>query len=136
MWNPLTPAEVVAAMGAPARAAARAPEPLEQWERAQLLSVYSATRHLAAELAGVEPHTPVVAAELAAVLRAGPPALAPIADELAATTDPRALADAACRALDVLREAGDEATRAAVRRVLAAAVRHEVTVLADAIEGP
>ena len=73
MWIPLTPAEVVAAMGAPARAAARAPERLAEWERAQLLSVYSASRHLAAELAGVEPHTPAVAAELAAVLRAGRP---------------------------------------------------------------
>ena len=145
MWNPLTPAEVVAAMGGPARAAAHAGEELGEWQRSQLLSVYSATRHLAAELAGVQPHVAEVAAALAGVLRAAPHdlAAAPRLTELAArlddTADPRAMAELACLALDLVRADPSPAARevrAAVRAELARAVRLEVAVLADAIEGP
>jgi hypothetical protein len=145
MWNPLTPAEVVAAMGGPARAAAQAGEELGEWQRTQLLSVYSATRHLAAELGGVEPHVAGVAAALAAVLREAPrdlaavPRLSELAAELADTADPRAMAELACRALDLLRadrSPAAQTVRAALRAELARAVRVEVTVLADAIEGP
>lgn len=142
MWNPLTPAEVVAAIGATAREQARLPEALDTWEKGQLMSVYSATRHLAAELGTVAPHVPRAGAALAATLRAAPVDLAaslePLAAELDGEADPRALGDTACRALDVLRASADPAAagvRAAVHADLAAAVRLETEILADAIEG-
>jgi len=145
MWNPLTPADVVGAMGGPAQAAGRSTQELTDWERGQLLSVYSATRHLAAELGAVEPHVPQVAGELAAALRAAPPALegaAALGDcaaRLDGETDPRVLAGVACEALDLLRNAGTPeaaAVRAGVRTALKRAVELEVGALADAIEGP
>ena len=55
MFNPLTPAEVVAAIGVTARDAARSQDPAGEFERDQLLSAYSATRHLTAELVGYAP---------------------------------------------------------------------------------
>lgn len=55
MFNSLTPAEVVAAIGAAARRAARADEPTGDFERDQLMSAYSATRHLAGELSAYGP---------------------------------------------------------------------------------
>ena len=145
MWNPLTPAEVVGAMGGPAQVAGRSTQELTDWERGQLLSVYSATRHLAAELGAVEPHVPRIAAELAAALRTAPPvmadaaALGGCAARLDGETDPRALAGVACEALDLLRAAGTPeaaAVRAGVRTALKGAVELEVGALADAIEGP
>ena len=144
MWNPLTPADVVAAMGGPAQAAARCAQELTEWERGQLLSVYSATRHLAAELGAVEPHVRAVADELGAALRSAPPTLpdagglTALAARLAATADPRAVAGLTCEALDLLRADGSataEAVRAALRAGLKRAVGLEVAALADAIEG-
>jgi hypothetical protein len=55
MFNSLTPAEVVTAIGLAARRAARADEPAGDFERDQLMSAYSATRHLAGELASYGP---------------------------------------------------------------------------------
>src|ERR1700733_3505882 len=55
MFNQLPPAEVVAAIGATLRTAARNEGEPSAFERDQLMSAYSATRHLAAELAGYEP---------------------------------------------------------------------------------
>jgi hypothetical protein len=55
MFNQLTPAEVVTAIGSTLRAAARSEGEASAFERDQLMSAYSATRHLAAELAGYEP---------------------------------------------------------------------------------
>ena len=145
MWNPLTPAEVVAAMGGPAQTAARSPLELTEWERGQLFSVYSATRHLAAELGAVEPHVRAVADECAAALRSAPAelpgaaTLAALAERLEATADPRAVAGLTCEALDVLRADGSPpaaAVRGALRTGLRRAVELEVGALADAIEGP
>jgi hypothetical protein len=55
MFNQLTTAEVVTAIGATARRAARSENPASDFDRDQLLSAYSATRHLAAELSGYAP---------------------------------------------------------------------------------
>ncbi|CAB4880823.1 unannotated protein [freshwater metagenome] len=142
MWNPLTPAEVVAAMGGPTQVAARSRVELSEWERGQLFSVYSATRHLAAEIGAVEPHAAGVAAELAASLRAAPDSIAglrEIAGRLEGTADPRVIAQLSCEALDILQADGSppaQAARAALRAVLRRAVELEVGALADAIEGP
>lgn len=50
MFNPLTPAQMVTAIGLAGREAARTAEPLDEFERGQLKSAYSASRHLAVEL--------------------------------------------------------------------------------------
>src|ERR1700761_6626218 len=51
MFNPLTPSEMVSAIGLAARAAARSETELDDFDRGQLMSAYSATRHLAIEIA-------------------------------------------------------------------------------------
>jgi hypothetical protein len=51
MFNPLTPSQMVTAIGRAAGAAGRRQEPLDEFARGQLMSVYSASRHLAIELA-------------------------------------------------------------------------------------
>jgi len=133
MWNPLTPAEVIAAIGPAARDAARAGD-LDPWMRGQLLSVYSGTRHLAAELGDVAPRVPEVARELAEAVRAG--GLDDLAGALAAQTDPRVLAELTCQALDRLRVDDPRRARPLIQRALARAVALEIELLADAIEGP
>ena len=50
MFNPLTPSQMVTAIGLAARAAGRGQESLGRFERGQLMSAYSASRHLAIEL--------------------------------------------------------------------------------------
>lgn len=54
MFNQLTPTDVVTAIGVAARDNARGGERLDAFARDQLMSVYSATRHLAAELQHAE----------------------------------------------------------------------------------
>ena len=51
MFNPLSPSEMITAIGRAAREAARGGAPLSDFERTQLKSAYSATRHLAIEIA-------------------------------------------------------------------------------------
>ena len=51
MFNPLTPSEMVSAIGLAARATARSESELDDFDRGQLMSAYSATRHLAIEIA-------------------------------------------------------------------------------------
>lgn len=145
MWNPLSPSEVIAAMGSPVRDAARGEEPLDDWQSGQLLSVYSATRHLAAEVGAVEPHLGELTGELAAALRsaAEPPelvaSLSQLAEQLRDVGDSRQAAEIACRALDLVRAEGSataETVREQIHVALAHAVELEVRLLADAIEGP
>jgi hypothetical protein len=50
MFNPLTPAQTVTAIGRTARTAARTETALDEWGRGQLKSAFSASRHLAIEL--------------------------------------------------------------------------------------
>ena len=50
MFNPLTPSEMVAAIGMAARTTARGDGELDEFDRGQLMSAYSATRHLAIEI--------------------------------------------------------------------------------------
>jgi hypothetical protein len=72
VFNQLTPAEVVTAIGVTARGAARHQGELSDFGRDQLMSVYSATRHLTAELATYEPTLTEFTASVARSLRACP----------------------------------------------------------------
>lgn len=134
MFNPLTPAELTVAMGRTALAAAGA-EPIDSLLRAQLKSVFSASRHLAVELDAFEPALEAFRAAVADAAATVPETAA----GLAATADPHSIGPALCELLDRLRhDPGEPATalRATVRRQLRELVDLEVTLLADAIEGP
>jgi len=63
----MTPAEVVAGIGKVARAAARSEGSLSEFDHDQLLSAYSATRHLAVELSAYQAELRRFAAELAKI---------------------------------------------------------------------
>lgn len=135
MFNPLTPAELTVAMGRTALEAAGA-DPTDTMLRAQLKSVYSASRHLAVELEAFEPELRsfrLAVAEAAMALAPGPAAA------IAANGDARQTGDLLCTLLDQLRRdpGGDAvALRATVRKQLRGLVDREVDLLADAIEGP
>lgn len=129
MFNPLTPAELTIAMGRAARDSARSDDPADAFVRAQLMSVYSASRHLGVELEWFE-------AEVGAFATAVGDAAGDA--ELAGTSDPREAGDLVCRLLDALRADGGpqaDAVRATVRARLAELADREVELLAAVIEG-
>lgn len=55
MFNQLTPSDVVTAIGTTLRASARSDDSSDEFSRDQLMSAYSATRHLAVELESYGP---------------------------------------------------------------------------------
>lgn len=142
MFNPLTPAELGTAMGRAARDAARNADPGSPFVRAQLLSVYSASRHLGVELSDFEPALLAFTGTVAQAARAGVAGadseLQALAAELGETRDPRRAGDLVCRLLDRVRSDASTAgveLRAAVRAALVTLVDREVELLAAVIEG-
>lgn len=122
MFNPMTQAELIAAMGRTARDAARAADPTDPFLRAQLLSVYSASRHAAVELAEFDGELRRFAQ--AAGVEPG---------------DAGAVGEAVCALLERLRSDPSPqaaASLAAVRAALVVLADREVDLLADVIEGP
>jgi hypothetical protein len=77
MFVPLRPAEMVTAIGRAARAAGRADGEPTEFQRGQLMSAYSATRHLAVELDHFGPERERLRHEVAAALTAAVAALPP-----------------------------------------------------------
>lgn len=144
MLNPLTPAEVVTAVGQAAREAARSEEPNSVFARGQLLSAYSATRHLAVELSLFGPEVAALASQVARTVSKSAEAtdsavaLLALAALIAQTPDAQRLGDPVCELLDELRE--DASPQAAVLRAelqgtLARLADREVDLLAEVIEG-
>lgn len=141
MFNPLTAAEVVTAIGRAARHAARDDDPGGDFERDQLLSAYSATRHLAGEMAGYaeafERFCDAVAQRLSA--EAGTGAAQPLEQAVAALRDertPMAVGAALADLLAGLRDSSDPAAaelRADVHGLLRELAEREVSILADAV---
>ena len=130
MFNHLTPAEVVIAIGRAARDAARGNAEASEFSRGQLLSAYSCARHLAVEL-GFGADVRACAADVDAILRdanAGP---------LEVTDDGGRLGPLLCDALDRLRAdtslAASEA-RTQIQARLRALADREVELLAAVIE--
>jgi hypothetical protein len=140
----MTATDMVIAFGRATREAARGAEPSSDFSRGQLMSVFSATRHLAVELSEFPPElrsfTEVVAPDLrAAGELAGVEQLVSLGTELAASTDAQQIGDLLSAALEQLR--GDQsasavALRARVHGALRRLSDREVELLADAIEGP
>lgn len=143
MFNPLTPAEVVTAIGVTARDAARSEAPAGEFERAQLLSAYSATRHLAAELVrypAVFERFRLAVAERLRSAEVGEEALADVVARTAATvegeTSVTAVGEAVSELLVELRaRPSDPAARlrADLQGLLRSLADREVELLADAL---
>jgi hypothetical protein len=141
MFNQMTSSEMVTAIGVTLRTAARAEGQASAFERDQLMSAYSATRHLSAELAGYEPELRAFTAKVAGRLRSGPvPELGDERDRLATQLDGApAAADVGatiCELLERLAHAPSPeaaALRADVHHHLRALADREVDLLADAL---
>jgi hypothetical protein len=132
---------MVGAIGEAARAAARADGPIDDFQRSQLLSAYSSTRHLAVELESFPPAMAAFCGGLADRLDAGPqaelPELAGIASQLRSSADPRRAGEVVSALLNLLRahpSPAAAALRADVRTALRDLCDREVDLLADALE--
>jgi hypothetical protein len=141
VFNPMTTSQVVGGVGRAAREAARGDDPASEFSRGQLLSAFSATRHVAVELAQFpsELHRFAgrVADELEAYADRGE--LNRLAAALRDTGEAAAIGDLLARALDILRSDGAPAAgalRACLHSDLRGLCRREVELLAEAIEGP
>jgi hypothetical protein len=141
MFNQMTPADVVAAIGQAARAAARDDGASSEFARGQLLSAYSTSRHLSVELASYEAELQSFASDVGRWARdfdeAGP--IAALAAVVEDAPDAQALGDATCVLLERLRADGSEAAndlRARIHARLRRLADREVELLADVIEGP
>lgn len=123
MFNPLSAPEMVTAIGQAAREAARSETALSEFERGQLKSSYSASRHLAVEIA----HFPGERARFHAAVQAlAPQDMVPEGErELAAYVADR---------MRSCRERGEADTHQALQRLLRDLCDREVELLAAAIE--
>jgi hypothetical protein len=139
MFNQLTEAQLVSAIGATTRAVARS-DSMSDFDRDQLMSCYSATRHLAAELTILGPvhrrFADAVSARVAEAVSAGVDGVEPFAGRLRGVSDPAQLGPALSELLERLRsDSSSEA--AALRRDLHRSLREladeEVNLPADAL---
>jgi hypothetical protein len=136
MFTPLTPSQMVAAIGLAARAAARTDDGLDEFDRGQLMSAYSASRHLSIEIASFGAELSSCCRSIAdAAQRSGDDELRGFVSRLREAHDPQAAGDAiaelleACRAQPELSSLRDE-----VHGALRALCDAEVALLADGIE--
>lgn len=144
MFSPMTTSEMVTAIGQAARAAARGDGPATEFSRGQLLSAFSASRHLTVELATYPAELRPFAADVARALRQAddvetPDELGALAAELDRASDAARIGDLVSAALDLLRKAQNPIARAIrthIHSTLRALSDREVELLADAIEGP
>lgn len=144
MFVPLRPAEMVTAIGRAARAAGRAEGEPTEFERGQLMSAYSATRHLAVELDHFGSERERLRAEVAAAvaaaaarLAADDPARAWLAGVLRPAADERTLGEDLCVLLAECRERSGEpwaTLHGIVRTQLRALCDREVSLLTEVIE--
>jgi hypothetical protein len=141
MFNQLSPAEMTTAIGATLRAAARSDGQASDFERDQLMSAYSATRHLAVELASFEPELRSFTTQVARQLRAEEiPGLERDLRRLIELLEGAGSASDVGEAICVLFEALDrapspesDAVRSRVHALLRALADREVELLADAL---
>lgn len=142
MFNPLTPAEVVAAVGSTARGIARGEETLSEYARGQLLSAYSCTRHIGVEIDRFDAEIRLFATDVCGWTRGAAPAIrldvGPICAALQRTSDARAAGDLVSELLEGLRS-DDSAVatelRCRIRSRLRRIAEREVELLAEVIEG-
>jgi hypothetical protein len=139
MFNQLTTAEVVSAIGTTLRGAARSDEQASDFERDQLMSAYSATRHLSVELATYPPELARFRATLAELLREHPGVTGetrPRADAVIAARGIAELGDALCELLAELRSHHTDdarSLRVELRVCLRQLVDRETELMADGL---
>jgi hypothetical protein len=144
MFAPLRPAEMVTAIGRAARTAGRAEGEPTEFERGQLMSAYSATRHLAVELdhfaterARLRDDVAAAVAVATATLAADDPAHAWLDGMPTTSDDERALGEDLCVLLDACRDHPGEpwaTLHRVVRGQLRALCDREVSLLTEVIE--
>jgi len=142
MFNPLTPSEMVAAIGIAARTTARGDGELDEFDRGQLMSAYSASRHLAIEISSFGSELSARCGAIADAVdeacagdgRAGAGALQGLAARLRASPDARAAGDVISELLDLCRDRDLIRLRGEIRTQLRALCDAEVMLLADGIE--
>ncbi|MGH2761667.1 MAG: hypothetical protein ACRDLD_03655 [Thermoleophilaceae bacterium] len=130
MFNQLSPAYMVAAIGNVLRAAARREGPPSEFERDQLLSAYSASRHLAVELESYEAELRRFVGELS---RLAPPKLSA---RLQGDVEFSVVAATTCDLVAALRADGSRearARRAEVHALLRELADREVDLLAEGL---
>jgi hypothetical protein len=142
MFNPLTPSEMVAAIGQAARITARGEGELDEFDRGQLMSVYSASRHLAIEISTFGGELSFRCRAIADAVDeacagdsgvdAG--ALRGLASRLRASGDARAAGETIAELLELCRDRGLVGLRGQIRTQLRALCDAEVTLLTDGIE--
>jgi hypothetical protein len=141
MFNQLTPSEVVTAIGATVRGAARSEGQASDFDRDQLMSAYSATRHLAVELASYEPELAGFTTTVSDQIRhADAPGLehelAALADRIELSVDPGAVGGALCELFELLRRTPSrqaEALQSQIHVQVRSLADREVDLLADAL---
>jgi hypothetical protein len=139
VFNQLTPAEVVTAIGRTARESARGTERSSDYARGQLMSAYSISRHLAVEIDVYAPELNAFAADVAAWAADFGPSdpIGAVAEQLRSARDASEIADALCLLLERLRADGSEPAaqlRTRVRGRLRRLADREVDLLAEVIE--
>lgn len=144
MFTPLTPAQMITAIGATARQAARRQEPPDDFSQGQLKAAYSAARHLAIELEAFGPALGDFSVRIsAATQRAGAAAgddaaaLDALAARLARTRDATHAGEAVCELLELCRAHPGAAwaeLRSEVHRALAMPCDSEVDALDAGLE--
>jgi hypothetical protein len=140
MFNQLTAAEVVGAIGVTLRGAARSEQAASDFERDQLMSAYSATRHLAVELdaypAELKRFTTAATELLVSADRQDSGAVGAEIARLGETGDTAALGAVIADLLTSLRVDSSEAASllsARLRALLRGLADREVDLLADAL---
>lgn len=140
MFNPMTPADVVRAVGQAARAAARGQDADSDFARGQLLSAYSISRHLAVEIESYGPELRAFAADVAGWTRdfGESDPIGALGTQVERAKGVSELGVATCLLLERLRVSDSEAAadlRDRVRARLRRLADREVDLLAAVIEG-
>jgi hypothetical protein len=141
MFNQLTPTDIVGAIGVTLRDAARSEDRSDEFSRDQLLSAYSATRHLAVELSSYGAEFAAFTHAVAGRIRADADGdLAELRTQTAARIDGEpdvAIVGAALADLLAVLRDDDSPTARALRAEIHALLRgladREVDLLADAL---
>jgi hypothetical protein len=144
MFSPMTTSQVVTAIGRAAREAARGDGPASEFSRGQLMSAFSASRHLAVELAEFPAELHEFASRVAHEIQqtqfvSRADELAALSNDLEKAADAARVGDLVSATLDLLREDSApvaKALRANLHRALRALSDREVDLLAEVIEGP
>jgi len=133
VFNSLRTEQLIAGIGATARNAAGASGPPDDYARGQLLSAYSVSRLLAAEVSAEAALLAWLRGELLAALSGAPedPAAAAAAGRIESATDAGAVGEALVDLLAELRGRGEEsALRTRIHAILREMARRELAALA------